>query len=53
MRIEHYFYLLPQLILIGGQMERRAAPDRAQRTFGGGLGLSTWGDFDQGWLTSE
>jgi hypothetical protein len=52
-RIEDDFYLLPKLIRIGRKLERRAALDREQGTFGDGPGSSACGGFDQGWLTSE
>src|SRR5215469_12187293 len=52
-RIKYDHYLLPKLILVGRQLERRAPPDREQCTFGDGLGLSISGGFDQRWRTSE
>src|SRR5262252_1416483 len=52
-RIKYDLYLLPKLILIGRQLERRAPLDREQCTFGDGLGLSISGGFDQRWRTTE
>jgi hypothetical protein len=48
MRIEGGFDFPPIVILIGGQLERRAPPDRAHCTCGDGLELSVCRGLDHG-----